>query len=99
MFRRVVLRCVVEAIVLYVSRGRTVLCRRAIVLYVSRGRTMLCRRALVLYVSKGRTVLCRRAIVLYISKGHCAFIFRVKQSKKNLRRLDEFFIFDPYKYS
>lgn len=57
----------------------------------------LCRRGL--YVSKDRTVLCRRGIVLYVLKGRSAFTFRVKQSKKNLRRLDGFFISVPYKYS
>jgi hypothetical protein len=43
--------------------------------------------------------LCRRDIVLYVSKGRSTFNFRVKQPKKNLRRLDGFFIFGSYKYS
>jgi len=45
--------------------------------------------------------LCHRGIVLYVSKdgSPTAFTYRVKQSKKNLRRLNGFFIFSSYKYS
>lgn len=45
--------------------------------------------------------LCRRGIVLYVSKDSrpTAFTYRVKESKKNRRRLNGFFIFGPYKYS
>jgi hypothetical protein len=106
MFRRIVLSCVVGDIFLYVSKDRIVLCRRDIVLYVSKDRIVLCRRDIILYVSMDRIVLCRRdiilcvskdpivlcrrGIVLYVSKGRNAFTFRVKQSKKNLRRLNGF---------
>jgi hypothetical protein len=45
--------------------------------------------------------LCHRGIVLYDSNdgSPTAFNYRVKQSKKNLRRLNGFFIFGSYKYS
>jgi len=45
--------------------------------------------------------LCHRGIVLYVSKdgSPTALTYRAKQSKKNLRRLNGFFIFGSYKYS